>query len=211
MHQRTCFCVSNLTEFPADPRNTSTPIKTLLECQGLAEFLVSNTNDRGRPYRRYTDERYLVRGAAAWYECRSKYLDTFEPQFASYRLIPSDAVWVQIDSRFPLYVDTASIAFRGDRRRAWFQTRFPPHTYKFDAEKYVATESTLWDFSCASREVRITGSNLTLEDGSTQRGGVDWTPLEVRPGTLVDLEMQYLCKLPPKQVPKGALCGFACP
>jgi hypothetical protein len=187
-------------QIPATP---STPIKTLLECQGLAQFFLSNTNDRGRPSRprRYSDDRYLVPGAAAWYECRSKYLDTFEPQLASYRLIPSDAVWVQIDSRFPLYVDTASIAFRGDRRRAWFQTRFPPHTYKFDAEKYVATESTLWDFSCASREVRITGSNLTLEDGSTQRGGVDWTPVEVRPGTLVDLEMQYVCKLPPKRAP----------
>ena len=185
------------------PATPSTPIKTLLECQGLAQFLLSNTNDRGRPSRpgSYTDERYLVPGAAAWYECRSRYLDAFEPQLVYYRLIASDAVWVQIDSRFPLYVDTASITVRGDRRRAWFQTRFPPHTYKFDAEKHVATESTLWDFSCASKDVRILGCNLTLDDGSTQRGAPDWTPLEVKPSTLVDLEMQYLCKLPLKRAP----------
>jgi hypothetical protein len=49
------------------PATPSTPIKTLLECGHLASFLGRNPDLSHSPERRF-----VVRGAGAWYECRTE-------------------------------------------------------------------------------------------------------------------------------------------
>ena len=189
----------------------STPINSLFECQSLASFL----SDGGPPSPQSPEGRFVVPGAGVWYECRSKYLGTWEPQIP-YRLDQADAVWMQINASFPFYVDTSSVTLHGDIRRAWFKVASPHHSWRWDdGIKYVAEWDSMWEFRCSSKDLRILGSNWSFEDGSAQQGWVtfEWSPLQFQPGRPEDLAENYLCKLPPKPslAPKWGWCGFACP
>jgi hypothetical protein len=168
------------------PETPSTPFHTLLECQALAALL-------GWP------------GAGVRYECRSKYVGPWELQGIAYRLDQASAVWVLIASGSggSYYVDTSSITFHGDGRRAWFKLTFPHHSERWDdGIKYVAEESSMWEFRCANNEMRTPGADLfSFEDGSVRSGWTtfEWSPVQGEPGSPLDLAKQYLCNLARKQ------------
>lgn len=74
---------------------------------------------------------------------------------------------------------------------------------------HLVEDCDLWDFRCASKDIRILGSNYSFENGSTRKGWVtfEWIPVEAQPRCTFDLARNCLCKSPPK--PALALSGRA--